>query len=70
MLADPVVTLDGERIEVRAMLTSIGGYSAHADQKDLLNFVRRMHRRPSQIRIVHREQKATEALKAAYQKLA
>jgi metallo-beta-lactamase family protein len=68
--AEPVVTLDGERIEVRAMLTSIGGYSAHADQKDLLNFVRRMHRWPSQIRIVHGEQKAREALKAAYETLA
>lgn len=68
--AEPVITLEGQRIEVKAMIASIGGYSAHADQKDLLNFVRRMRRWPSHIRIVHGEPRARESLKQAYEALA
>ena len=41
----------------------ISGYSAHADQKDLLNFVKRMRRWPHTIRLVHGEQTARNALK-------
>lgn len=33
------VDLDGERIDIHAGITSIGGYSAHADQQGLLEFV-------------------------------
>lgn len=36
------VDLDGQRITIQAKIHTIGGYSAHAGQKDLLNFVRRM----------------------------
>jgi|GEM_PF-7110398 len=32
------VDLDGERFDIRAGITSIGGYSAHADQKGLVEF--------------------------------
>ena len=45
------------------------GYSAHADQKDLVNFVKRMRVRPSKIRIVHGDDGAKLALKAKYEKL-
>lgn len=41
------VDLDGERIEIRAGITSIGGYSAHADQKGLVEFVTGMQRWPT-----------------------
>ncbi|MDP2091604.1 MAG: MBL fold metallo-hydrolase RNA specificity domain-containing protein, partial [Pseudohongiella sp.] len=67
---EPRMNLDGERIEVNAMIRSIGGYSAHADQKDLLNFVRRMRRWPSKIRIIHGERKARETLRDAFYSLA
>jgi len=62
--------LDGERIDIKAGVTSIGGYSAHADQKDLLNFVKRMRHWPNEIRLVHGDPDAREALKGQYQALA
>ena len=57
------VEIDGQRIDIKAGVTSISGYSAHADQKDLLNFVKRMRRWPHTIRLVHGEQTARAALK-------
>ncbi|WAJ35842.1 MBL fold metallo-hydrolase [Pseudomonas sp. GOM7] len=47
------VEIDGERYDIRAQVHTIGGYSAHADQKGLLGFVSRMTRWPSEVRIVH-----------------
>jgi metallo-beta-lactamase family protein len=67
---DAQITLEGEHIEVKAMIRSIGGYSAHADQKDLLNFVSRMRRWPSLIRIIHGERQARQTLADAYQGMA
>jgi len=45
-------------------VTSIGGYSAHADQKGLVGFVMGMRAWPTDIRIVHGERRAKEALAA------
>ena len=56
------VEIDGKRIDIKAGVTSISGYSAHADQRDLLNFVKRMHRWPHTIRLVHGDQNARTAL--------
>ena len=47
------VMLDGKRIDIRARITSLGGYSAHADQGQLLNFIKRMRHPPCHIRLVH-----------------
>ncbi|WP_019339980.1 MBL fold metallo-hydrolase, partial [Stutzerimonas stutzeri] len=58
------VVLDGERIDIRGGITSIGGYSAHADQKGLVEFVTGMQGWPSEIRVVHGEQQAKQALTA------
>ncbi|MCB8889536.1 MBL fold metallo-hydrolase RNA specificity domain-containing protein [Vreelandella malpeensis] len=58
------VELDGERIDIKAGVTSISGYSAHADQTNLLDFVKRMRRWPSTIHLVHGERAARLALKA------
>lgn len=63
------VAIDGERFDIKAGVTSISGYSAHADQKDLLNFVKRMRRWPHTIRLVHGEQTARAALKAELETL-
>ncbi len=54
--------LDGERFDIRANVTSIGGYSAHADQRGLVEFVTGMGEWPREIRVVHGEIKAKEAL--------
>ncbi|WP_434986176.1 MBL fold metallo-hydrolase RNA specificity domain-containing protein [Vreelandella zhaodongensis] len=57
------VEIDHQRIDIKAGVTTISGYSAHADQKNLLNFVKRMRRWPHTIRLVHGEQTAKSALK-------
>ncbi|AVI62931.1 MBL fold metallo-hydrolase RNA specificity domain-containing protein [Halomonas sp. GFAJ-1] len=57
------VEIDGQRFDIKAGVTTISGYSAHADQKNLLNFVKRMRRWPHTIRLVHGEQAARIALK-------
>jgi len=61
------VILDGERIDIQAGVHTISGYSAHADQKDLVNFVRRMRHKPKEIRIVHGDKEAKQALKTELQ---
>lgn len=57
------VDLDGQRITINAKIHTIGGYSAHAGQKDLVNFVRRMWKKPNEIRLIHGDQNAKEQLK-------
>lgn len=57
------VELDGERYDIKAGVHTLSGYSAHADQKDLLNFVRRMRKKPKEIRIVHGDDGAKQALR-------
>lgn len=59
------VDLDGERFDIRARITSVGGYSAHADQKGLVEFVTGMRQWPAEIRLVHGEQQAKRVLKSA-----
>ncbi|MFI8608345.1 MBL fold metallo-hydrolase RNA specificity domain-containing protein [Pseudomonas sp. NPDC077649] len=59
------VDLDGQRYDIRAQIHTIGGYSAHADQKGLVNFVTRMREWPSEVRIVHGEPEAKQQLSAA-----
>jgi metallo-beta-lactamase family protein len=56
------VELDGERYKVSAKVTTIGGYSAHADQQGLLGFVTGMRHWPSDIRIVHGDAAAKATL--------
>ncbi|MGQ7260426.1 MBL fold metallo-hydrolase RNA specificity domain-containing protein [Vreelandella sp. V005] len=64
------VMLDGERYDIRAGVTTISGYSAHADQRDLLNFVKRMRHWPREIRLVHGDAEAKLVLKAKIEALA
>lgn len=56
------VELEGERCIIRAGVSSLGGYSAHADQQDLLNFVSGIDPLPKQIRLVHGELFAKQTL--------
>ena len=59
------VELDGQRFTIRADVQSLGGYSAHADQKGLLDFVTGMQQWPSEIRLVHGEGQAKARLAQA-----
>lgn len=63
------VELDGQRYDIRAQIHRIEGYSAHADQRGLVNYIRRMRRPPKQVRLVHGEDGAKRALKAELEKL-
>ncbi|QEA40081.1 MBL fold metallo-hydrolase [Pistricoccus aurantiacus] len=58
------VELDGQRHTIRARVDSVGGYSAHADQQDLLNFLKRMRHPPSEVRLVHGEPAVQRIFKA------
>lgn len=49
------VRLDGRRYEIAADVHRIHGYSAHADQADLVRFVSQMPEPPREIRLVHGE---------------
>ncbi|KVX03551.1 MBL fold metallo-hydrolase RNA specificity domain-containing protein [Shewanella frigidimarina] len=57
------------KIDIKAAIHTISGYSAHADQHNLINFVKRMHHKPSHIRIVHGDDAAKQALAKEYRKM-
>ncbi|WP_415906485.1 MBL fold metallo-hydrolase [Neptuniibacter sp. QD72_48] len=63
------VYLDEDKIDIKAGVYTISGYSAHADQKDLVNFVKRMRFMPKEIRIVHGDAEAKQALRMKLQAL-
>jgi len=63
------VMIDDNRIDIKAQVHTISGYSAHADQQNLINFVKRIYHKPKHIRIVHGDQQAKQALANEYQKL-
>lgn len=56
--------LDDIEVAVQAQIHSLSGYSAHADQQELLAFVRGMASLPRAIRLVHGEPEAQRALAA------
>ena len=64
------VELDGDRYDIRARIHQVGGYSAHAGQSDLAAFVSGIPVSPREIRIVHGDQDAKQALKRCFQSLA
>lgn len=54
---------------ISTSITTLGGYSAHADRLDLLNFVSGVAQWPKQTRLVHSGISAKEALAAQLQVL-
>lgn len=64
------VETDGKRYSIRANVTSISGYSAHAEQVDLINFVGRMRRLPQEVRLVDGDGGAKARLRAALEMVA
>lgn len=57
------IKFDHQVFKVNARVHTISGYSAHADQSDLMRFVEGMATRPKQIRLVHGELEAQQALR-------
>jgi metallo-beta-lactamase family protein len=56
------VRIDQKEYPVRAKTHTLSGYSAHADQLDLIKFVQGIPKPPKEIRLVHGEEHAKEAL--------
>lgn len=56
------VELDGQRIDIRAGIHTLGGFSAHADRRNLLDFIGRMRFPPRQVRLVHGDAAAKQSL--------
>ena len=62
------VKIFGEEISVNARIEYIEGYSGHADQEWLLNFVYSFIRKPKHIFLVHGEEESEEVLKGLIEK--
>ena len=56
------VRIHRERITVRAKIRAIGGYSAHADQPALLNWLRPMKKNLKKVFLVHGEEDQMQKL--------
>ncbi|MFZ0614640.1 MAG: MBL fold metallo-hydrolase RNA specificity domain-containing protein, partial [Desulfobacterales bacterium] len=58
------VFLEGKERRIKAGVHTLSGYSAHADQKGLLDWVERMPEKPAKIKLIHGEPKAQKVLAA------
>jgi len=63
------VRLDGQDYAIRAKVHSLSGYSAHADQRNLLDFMRNMESPPGEVVLVHGEDDTKRVLRREIDKL-
>lgn len=56
------VFVDGQKITINAAVHTISGYSAHADQTNLVNFVKRIRHKPEKVILVHGDDGAKQVL--------
>jgi len=57
------VTLEDKKYVIRAKIETISGYSAHADQSDLVNFIKRMRILPKVVKLIHGDPDAKKSLR-------
>ena len=62
MEGEKVVRIHGEDVAVKAHITAIDAYSAHADQGGLMAWLRDFSQRPRQVILVHGEDESQHAL--------
>jgi len=62
----PMVRIYGEDIAVRAQIHTLGGFSAHAGQDQLLNWASNFHPQKPRLFLVHGEFKAMQALQKRF----
>jgi metallo-beta-lactamase family protein len=60
----PVVRIFGEEVPVRAEIVTLGGFSAHADQSALLQWLRHFRAPPGHLFLVHGEAEIAAAFAA------
>ncbi|WP_144213678.1 MBL fold metallo-hydrolase RNA specificity domain-containing protein [Shewanella donghaensis] len=56
------VIIEAKKYPIKAGIHTISGYSAHADQANLVNFVKRIRKRPQKVIIVHGDENAKQSL--------
>jgi metallo-beta-lactamase family protein len=56
------VYLEGKKVEIKAGIHVLTGYSAHADQNGLVKWVQAMPQKPAAIKLVHGETTARRLL--------
>lgn len=66
---DKTARIYGEEHEVRARMEKIDGYSAHADEGEMLDFINAIPNRPKRVFVVHGEPDATAAMAAGLARL-
>lgn len=66
---DKIARIYGEEFEVRAKIEDIDGYSAHADEGELLDFIAAIPNKPKRVFVVHGEPDAANAMAAGLSKL-
>ncbi len=59
---EPHVKIHGEKIAVRAQIHTMGGFSAHADQSDLLRWLEPLAKSQPRVVLTHGEDRAREPL--------
>ena len=64
---EPYVKIFGEKIIVRAQVHTMGGFSAHADQSELLKWFAPLAAHRPRVYLTHREDKSREPLKKLIQ---
>ncbi|EJK2114500.1 MBL fold metallo-hydrolase [Vibrio navarrensis] len=57
--------IDGEEVEVKASIHVMSGYSAHADQSELLAFIHGIGQAPQEIHLIHGEPSSKQAFAQA-----
>ena len=62
---DRIARIFGEEYEVRARMEEIDGYSAHADEGELIDFIAEIPDKPGRVFVVHGELDATKAMASA-----
>lgn len=65
LMGEPVIPIMGERVRNRIEVRAIGGYSAHADQRQLVSFIGNFTPEPTRVFIVQGEYKAAAGLRKA-----
>ncbi|MBA5764211.1 MBL fold metallo-hydrolase [Vibrio sp. 404] len=58
---DMEINIDGEDVEINAQIHTMSGYSAHADQADLLRFIDGIAQPPKAIHLIHGEAESKSA---------
>lgn len=56
------ITIHGQKLTVQAKIRALGGYSAHADQTGLTNWVTNFNNQPQQVLLTHGEEEQAQAL--------